>query len=371
MQSAARFGFSRLLARYAIVANSVPAADEAVRLAPSDAHVHRARAAVLNRLRRPADARKSLEIATSLRHRDDYLWLELGNTSEELGDTSAALAAFDQAVRWAPHYAHTRWQRGNLKLRMGQYVDAFAELREAAASNRSFMPNLMDLAWGLSRGDAKAAGQLLQLNNDHDRVAFARRLIAAKAYRQAFEIWHGAERRTSGVVNGGFEEPVAFDNVGFGWIVSSAQGDVRVAIDPFEKLAGAKSLQIVFGGDWNRDGRLLSQIVIVEPERRYRVSFAVKTKDLVTGGPPSVAVNDAQTNRLLAQSRPFRVSTSTWQTVSIDFSTSPTSEAIILQLQRTECSSSPCPIFGVVWLDDFSIEELESSDDVRSRNSQR
>jgi tetratricopeptide (TPR) repeat protein len=370
MQSAARFGFARVLARYALVANSIPAADQAIRVAPSDAHAHRARAAVLNRLRRPAEARKSLETATSLRYRDDYLWLELGNTLEELGDSSAALAAFDQAVRWAPHYAHTHWQRGNLRLRMGQYDVAFAELREAAASNRRFLPSLMDLAWGLSGGDAKTAVQLLQLNNDHDRVAFARRLLAAKAYRPAFEIWHGAERRTGGVVNGDFEEPLAFDNVGFGWIVSSAQGDVRAAIDPFEKSAGAKSLQIVFGGNWNRDGRLLSQIVIVEPERRYRISFAVKTKDLVTGGPPIVAVNDAQTNRMLAQSQPFESSTNGWQTVNIDFSTPPTSEAIILQLQRTECGSSPCPIFGVVWLDEFSIEEIKR-DDVRPRDSQR
>ena len=173
MQSAARFGFARLLGKYAVAANSIAAADQAVALAPVDAEVHRARARVLNRLQLPGEARRSFEIASSLRYRDDYLWLELGSTRDELGDPAAALTAFDQAVRWAPHYSHTLWQRGNLKLRMGQYAEAFDDLRAAAASKTTLTPNLIDLAWGLSRGDAKTVEQLVQVNNDHARLAFA------------------------------------------------------------------------------------------------------------------------------------------------------------------------------------------------------
>src|SRR5215211_6013828 len=116
MQSAARIGFSRLLTRYAIGANSLAGADQAIQLTPSDAEAHRARATVLNRLHRSAEARVSLETATSLRGQHATLWLELGATREELGDTNGALAALDQAVRYAPHYGETHWQRGNLLL---------------------------------------------------------------------------------------------------------------------------------------------------------------------------------------------------------------------------------------------------------------
>jgi tetratricopeptide (TPR) repeat protein len=154
MRDAARFGFSRLLTRYAVATNSLPAADQAIQLTSADPEAHRARAAVLNRLRRTAEAEASLETATTLRSRDDYLWLELGSTREELGDNEGALAAFNQAVRWAPYYAHTHWQRGNLLLRMGRYDEAFADLRQAAASNRKFLANLLDLAWNLTGGDA-------------------------------------------------------------------------------------------------------------------------------------------------------------------------------------------------------------------------
>ena len=129
MLSAAKFGYARLLGKYAVASNSIAAADRAVSLAPTDPEVHRARARVFNRLQNPAEARKSFEIASRLRYRDDYLWLELGSTRDGLGDTTAALAAFDQAVQWAPHYAHTRWQRGNLKLRMGRHDDARAYAR--------------------------------------------------------------------------------------------------------------------------------------------------------------------------------------------------------------------------------------------------
>src|ERR1051325_1028625 len=86
IQASARFGLSRMFARYALLANSIAAADEAVKLAPSDADAHRARAAVLNQLQMPAEAARSLESAATLRYRDDYLWLELGSAREDLGD---------------------------------------------------------------------------------------------------------------------------------------------------------------------------------------------------------------------------------------------------------------------------------------------
>src|ERR1043165_7707058 len=108
--ASARFGFSRLLTRYALITHSTQVADAAVQLEPSDPDAHRARATAYNDQHQPAEASPSLESAVALRSRDDYLWIALGNTREELGDTAGALAALDQAVRWAPYYAHTRWQ---------------------------------------------------------------------------------------------------------------------------------------------------------------------------------------------------------------------------------------------------------------------
>ena len=115
------------------------------------------------------EAVNSLETATRLRYCDDYLWLELGNTREEIGETQGALAALDQAVRWAPYYAHTHWQRGNLLLRMGRTAEAFTELRQAAAINRGYQPNLIDLAWSISRENGGIAEKLSGIKDDKDR----------------------------------------------------------------------------------------------------------------------------------------------------------------------------------------------------------
>jgi tetratricopeptide (TPR) repeat protein len=377
------------------VVNNLPAADQAVNLTPTDPQAHRARAAVLNVLRRPAEARTELETAVSLRTRDDYLWLELGNVRDELDDQAGALVAFDEAVRWAPFYAHTHWQRGNLKLRMGRYDEAFAELRGAAVSNQNFLPNLVDLAYGVARGDARTAEQLLQINDDKARLAFCRflakkgkgnealeqyrllrhasaenskaimlELIDAKSYRSAFEIWKLLNSSGPGTdtafYDGGFEGPLTFDEHAFGWIVSRGRVKTTIALDVSQRQSGAKSLQVAFAGNSNPGESLLSQTLIVKPGQRYQVSFSVSTKDIVTGGPPLIVVSDAASGQPLGKSASLPIATSAWQTMSLDFTTLPVSEAIVLTLQRS-CTVSPCPIFGVMWLDNFSIVELKES----------
>ena len=396
IQASARFGVSRMFVRYALAMNSIEGADEAVQLTPSDPEVHRARATILNRLQKPDEAAKSLEKATALRYRDDYLWIDLGNTREELGDTDGSLAALDQAVRWAPYYAHTHWQRGNLLLRMGRANDAFNDLRSAAVANPRYAPNLIDLAWGISGNDLKTTKALLDIKDDNikddnKRLALlrflarkgkgeevynevhrlsdprsveymnelARLLFDAKAFNESFLLLHPGEAfHKRWLLNGGFEDPLVLNESGFDWIIAPQQKN-RLAIDVSEKSSGAKSLQINLDGSWTPGTQLLSQTFVVEPNTSYRLSFAVKTKDLVTGGPPVIFVNDATNNQLLGKSENFPTATSPWTKLSFDFTTLPTSQAAVIRLQRNNCDSSPCPIFGTLWLDEFSIEQTK------------
>lgn len=377
--------------RYALTANSIEAADAAVQFAPSDPEVHRARAAVFTRLQKPDEAAKSLEKAVALRYRDDYLWIELGNTREELGDTQGALAALDQAVRWAPHYAHTHWQRGNLLLRMGRANEAFTELRTAARANPRYAPNLIDLAWGISNSNVNITEALLDIKGDDERLSLiqflaregrgeevldqirlldtqlsaekidelARLLYSAKAFRQSFDLSHQyGNFRPPTFLNGGFEEPLVVADSGFGWIIAPQQKN-HLAIDVSEKLSGEKSLQINLDGSWTPGTPLLSQTFIVQPGTTYRLSFAVKTKDLVTGGPPLIVVNDATNDQLLGKSENFPTATTSWTNLNLKFTTLPTSQAAVIRLQRNNCDSSPCPIFGTLWVDQFSVEQTE------------
>jgi tetratricopeptide (TPR) repeat protein len=372
IQASARFGVSRIFTRYALATNSIEGADEAAQLTPSDPEAHRARATVLNRLQKPDEAANSLETAAALRY----------------GDTQGSLAALDQAVRWAPHYAHTRWQRGNLLLRMGRANDAFTDLRTAAVANPRYAPNLIDLAWGISRNDLKTTESLLDIKNDNERLALirylarngkgrevldqarllttplstenktelARLLFNAKAFMEAYALLHGAQQPS--LVNAGFEDPLVLNESSFDWIISPQQKN-RLAIDVSEKLSGAKSLQVNLDGAWPPGTPLLSQTFVVDPNISYRLSFAVKTKDLVTGGPPLIVAYDATNNQLLGKSENFPTATTPWTTLNFDFTTLPTSQAAVIRLQRNNCDSSPCPIFGTLWLDEFSIEQTK------------
>jgi len=388
--SAGKYGFSRLLTKYALTSNSLAAANQAVALTPADAEAHRARAIVLDRLRLTNQGIEELETVVSLRPRDDSSWLTLGNFRDSLDDSEAALGAYNQAVRFAPFYAHTNWARGNLKLRMGRYDEAFSEMRLAATKNPNLLPNFIDLALGVSRGDLVLAEQLVQISDDRSRLAFARtlaakgrgdetikqlqllktpisretqlelvrQLIVAKAYREAYELWNeSSSKELPVIVDGGFEASLAVNNNGFGWRFASAEQKIEMSQDTVERQSGKRSLKINFLGHSAPGNLLLSQYIVVEPEQSYKINYAVKARDVVTGGPPLITVDDVDTGETLGRSEPITTGNS-WQAASFTFNAGVKSKAVVLGLRRNYCQTSPCPIFGVVWLDSFSIEVL-------------
>jgi hypothetical protein len=390
--ASAQFGFSRLLGRYGVTAMSFPATAEAIRLSPYDADAHRAQAVVFRNFQMYAEARRELEIAASLRPHDDYLWLDLGVLRDEVGDTQAALTSFDQAVANAPFYAHTRWQRANLRLRLGRYDEAFPELREAAASNPNFLPVLIDLAWNLSRYDAKSTEQLAGIQSTTSRIEFVRflarkgrgketleqfrlianemspeykndlvrQLIATDEVEAAFEIWCDANgvKNSDGpfVYDGGFEGPVSFSEAGFGWRISQ-EAKLEVSQDVSERDSGVKSLRIAFNGNSFSPNAFLSQIIIVRAEQKYRINFATKSKSLVTASPLIFRVSSAAPDKQTLKE--FEIASETeWRRQSFEFTTPIKCRSVELKLLRKQCASSPCQIFGFLWLDSFSIEQL-------------
>jgi hypothetical protein len=85
----------------------------------------------------------------------------------------------------------------------------------------------------------------------------------------------------------------------------------------------------------------------------------MKTKDLVTGGPPIITARDATNNQLLGKSENIPTTTTAWRTLSFEFTTLTSSQSAIIRLERNNCDSAPCPIFGTLWLDQFQIEQTK------------
>jgi hypothetical protein len=102
---------------------------------------------------------------------------------------------------------------------------------------------------------------------------------------------------------------------------------------------------------------VISQLLLVEPATHYRLRFAARTEEIVSGGPPQLIIIDANDNKVIAQSPEFPKQTAGWQYFTVDFNSTDTTRAIQITLQRQQCSTSPCPIFGRVWLDAFSLQK--------------
>jgi Tfp pilus assembly protein PilF len=399
---AARTGIARSLAERAELSGELDSAHRAIKLAPNDAEAHFARGQVLQNREDYAAASVEFERAVQLRPRDYFLWLMLGVTRDENQDQEGAWRALRQAAKLAPSYAPPRWQLGNLLLRMGQYDEAFTELQLAASANPKLWPNVIDLAWGIYGGDVDAVVTVIHPHNDEARLSlalfFARlnqpaaaldqfrqtaiapnakneilldEMLKARAFSAAYEVWetiHGlplgalpdgrASDTAFAIPDGGFEEPVTVGQAGFGWQITPNVANVTMSVDTNEHQSGSRSLRLDFRGNSSPKSPLLTQLALVEPQTHYHLSFAALAKDLVSAAAPTVTITDASDpkNTVLVESPPLRSDAPGWRDFTIDFNTSTQTQAIVITVARQSCTSDPCPAFGTLWLDSFSLK---------------
>jgi len=391
----ARAGFASLLYTYAAISNQLAAANAAVSLSSGDPEAHYLRGAVL-------EASGDLTAAITeyneaiVRRPDDYvLWLSLARAQELNGQTPMAIAAAREATQLAPYYAQPHWQLGNLLVRAGRAEEGFGELRLASTSNPRLLPPIIDLAWQLSRGNVQFVMQAVQpgtpaayqalveyfkkRGQEAEAIAILRtagsigedyrrqyvdELLKAKRFADAYAIWSigrsPADASDDGgpIVNDpGFEQERRLDEIGFDWRTENKAQTVTLSLEPANPKEGRSSLRVEFNGDSDPGAQIISQLVLVEPNSRYQLHFAARTESIVSGGLPRVAVVDAGNNEILGQTNVFP-EVSNWQDYSIDFNSKQTTSAILISLQRQRCRESPCPIFGRLWLDNFSLKKL-------------
>jgi tetratricopeptide (TPR) repeat protein len=389
-----RVGYARTLARVAAITGSAALANDAAALSPNDAEAQATCGEVLGQTGSYTEALVAADRAVRLRPRDYYLWLQLGQAREQVGDQEGALRAFRQATEFAPSYANARWQLGNVLLRMGRLDEAFAELRRAGSSNPALLPSLADLAWGIYRPDLAAIAAAVKPSTDVEHmtlaITFAKHgensaaveqfvlsgaeaknesqallglLLQGKAFNEAYQVWartHGAGGADSGlgvVRDGGFEEPLLLGETGFAWQIARGLTNVTLSVDESSRRSGSKSLRIDFRGNSAPRSVLLTQTVLVAPRSTYRLTFAARGQQLVSAALPVVSIIDAsdKTNTILAESLPVRTDSADWQELVIHFTPGPQTKAVIIAIRRQACSDDPCPAFGTVWWDSFTL----------------
>ena len=383
-------GMANVLSRYALANNQVTSADAAVKLNRNEPEVRLTRAALLEANDNQSAAMAEYEEATALRPDDYVLWLALARANEISGDSTRAIAAAREAVKLAPYYAEPHWQLGNILVRAGQ-TEGFRELSAAAHSNPILMPGVIDLAWHLLKGNAKAIEDAIQPQSPKDYLALGRcfrqheqvddaitmfkaagvdahgdiracvgELIAKKEYNQAYSAWsliHGSSPSES-IDDAGFEREGDLSEPGFNWrSADPAPATCRFALDSVNPREGVFSLRVDFTGDSNPAIPVISQLILVQPLTRYRLQFSTRSENLVSAGLPIVVVIDANTGMVLGKSVQFARTASQWQDYTVDFTSGSSTTTIQVGLQREGCTS-PCPIFGRAWLDAFWLRKL-------------
>ncbi|MBA2734133.1 MAG: tetratricopeptide repeat protein, partial [Acidobacteria bacterium] len=384
----------------------------AMRLAPNDPWTHWVVAGLKKRTILPEDLEDALhhyEEAVRLSPYDYRFWMDLGRTREDVGDRAGGEKALRRAVELAPSYAYPHWYLGNLLLRAGRSEEAFAELRRAATADAALRPQLFNVAWVLYAqnideikkviGDSAAAraefaNYLLGKQRLDDALslwsglkpaekkeqsesgaAIMRRLIEQKRYHAALNIFvdlnpDANAAKATQFVNGSFEDDIDTAASFFNWQMKSYP-EAQIAIDGSTGHSGARSLRILFKAPTTLSFNNIAQTVVVDPATQYRFECYVRAEDLKSGGTPLIEIIDGLDGKsILGASKPLASGTYDWQQVAINFKSPPNTEAVIMRIVRATCGTDAvCPIFGIVWYDDFNFQNSDGTTGPRDSRS--
>ncbi len=369
------------------------AATDAVQLSPDDPQGYVARAFSLLNAGEIDLALDDLRRAIGLRHEDYKLWIVLGTSLDKKGDSVGALTALREAVSRAPYYALPHWEAALLLQKLGRQDEAFKEFRAATLTQPALLPKVTEMAWMAYARDCKSVQAAVDPRTDQERLALAHFFISNgkpvealslvrlvndlsyddrqqllveflghRQYTEAYEVWtragkENASRAPVGTIDdGGFESRRLSDEAGFTWKVSQLAG-TNLTIDDRIHADGNHSLRIDWKGNSDPGEELISQLILVEPNTRYQLSFAARTQDLVTGGAPALTVTDVsqREEKRIAPSYKMPLGTSGWQNIGFSFTTGSSTLAVRIGVQRESCAQQPCPSFGTLWLDNFSL----------------
>ncbi|MCI0337227.1 MAG: tetratricopeptide repeat protein, partial [Acidobacteria bacterium] len=316
----------------------IEAADLAVKYSPQDPLIRWLRGGVYFNAANEDLMEERLDVALNeLRQAaqmspEDYrVWLSLGRVLDRTGSIAEARAALEKALQLAPNHFETRWALGNHLLRAGDRDASFAQMRLALANRPSALPLVFDYAWNVYQGDGKAIAKALdppivvkaqmvsllisrgrvedglsiwsEMNSprpkDVQRVTES--LVNVGRFAAAYGIWSTAnipDRPSpdahSLLANSSFEEKFSPGSKTpfYAWGITPS-GGLRVTLDRKETLAGEQSLRVGLNVEENSAITIATQTVPVKPNKRYCLSFFVKTEEMESLSTPFVEIYDS------------------------------------------------------------------------------
>jgi hypothetical protein len=183
---------------------------------------------------------------------------------------------------------------------------------------------------------------------------YAHFLLNHKRITPAVDIWH-QYTGSVGLTNPGFEEYVT--GLGFDWRHwGEKHGNWELKRVYNEAAEGEYALKIKFSGQENVSFHHLYQIFTVDPQEKYRLTYAWKSKGITTDQGPLVEIIGYDTQGLY-HAGPMITGSNGWHEESIAFEAPGDSRAAVVRLRRRASMRFDSKIRGTVWLDNFRLEK--------------
>jgi hypothetical protein len=188
-------------------------------------------------------------------------------------------------------------------------------------------------------------------------------LVNIEQIERAVQVQRIAKENVDGMTNAGFENEIT--NRGFDWRYTPDQKDKWSIRRSMTSAAdGTYCLTIRFEGKENITFANLYQIVPVNPEARYVLTYKWRSRDLTTDQGPFVDIYGYGCDGLYAKG-PMMLGTHGWQKQDIEFAAPKGCHSVVVRLQRRPSRRFDSKIAGRLWLDDFKLEMRKA---LESRN---
>ena len=373
----------------------------AVRLSPGDPQTHYAWGKLIDTSLSGDDLKSAVlqyEQAARLSPYDYRVWMVLASARERSGDPAGAEIAFRRAEALAPNYSMPQWTAGNFLLRQGKDAEALPRLWFAAVTMERLRRPVLELVSSYYDGDidklkaevgSRPELQLPLVQFLLDRTDFAgaywiwssldqteqlraatlaNSLVTALASTHRYfaaqnvanDLKPDPKFEVGRIDNGGFEANVETGGANlFGWRIASGT-QPQAALDGSTHRTGNNSLTLIFEANGTVPLREITQLIVVPSSKSFRLTYAVRSQDIKGQSTVRVEVLRAADNSVLARSEPISAGSSDWRVETLEFTTPPQTDGVLLRIAPVPCTAEVCPLFGRIWYDDFDLQRTET-----------
>lgn len=387
---AGRQSLAEYLALSASTTGSIAEAQLATRVFGADPNTQRVLGLLLLDRGEYDEAILALETAARERPGNYGVWQLLGSAKYTSGDLAGAEVAYLRSVDLAPSYSQPKFMYGLLLLQSHRELEGFNALSEAAENDFSLYPQVVELAARRHPDDAIAIERSAKPGTTEARTFLARYLISRSLmtdktlafllsdglseldryeiindlivrqdYSLAHKLWTSTiaangEQNNKLIFDGGFEHTKGANQGAFGWQIDQDFPGAAISRTQQDAHSGSYALHINFAGPVELGKHVVTQRVYVRPTSTYTLHFFYRSSELLSASNPIVIVTDSKNGLELGRSETLKSTQNTWIEATVDFESTQI-PAVNIALLRPSCNSKPCPIFGELSLDDFSL----------------